>query len=86
MALGVSFGPLRVDVGRERVYSQFLRSSLSLWESISGFCGFFKEFWSFVLTSMTQFLALSDDSRVPEVDFVNLFGYLGFNFGIWISI
>ena len=35
---------MRVDVGRERVYSQFVRSSLSLWESISGFCGFFKEF------------------------------------------
>ena len=35
---------------------------------------------------MTHFWALSDDSRVPEVDFVHLFGYLGVNFRIWMSI
>ena len=77
---------MRVDVGRGRVYSQFLRSSLSLRESISGFCGFFEEFWSLGETSMSHFCALSDDSRVPEVDFVHLFGYLGVNLRIWMSI
>ena len=77
---------MRVDVGRERVYSQFLRSSLSLRESILGLCGFFKEFWSLGENSISHFCALSDDSRAPEVDFVNLCGYLGVNFRIWMSI